>query len=239
MLRASRFIGLFGIVGLIFLSLLTLDTVQEGSSVVRTIIGMTWGLVLFWVVIGGLLVRHFRNPIRAHIQRNSLGWRVKFVLFATCIALIEEAVTVSMTNLAPIFGVRVGEAYITASANYLDVVLFHSVIVFVPMFIIWAVVLGRYDFRPSTVFLLFGLTGALSETISFGLQSLSNVGLWVFVYGLMVYLPAYALPANRGRKAPRFYHYALALISPIIGAIPVALIVATLHPVGIHFDPIR
>ena len=33
-----------------------------------------------------------------------------------------------MTNCAPLFGVPFGQAYITASANYFDVVLYHSVV---------------------------------------------------------------------------------------------------------------
>lgn len=57
----------------------------------------------------------------------SWGWKKKFVVFATVLALIEEAITTTMTNLAPLFGVEIGEAYITASTNYVDVVLFHSV----------------------------------------------------------------------------------------------------------------
>jgi len=32
-----------------------------------------------------------------------------------------------MPRLAPLFGVSVGKVYTTATANYLDVVLFHSV----------------------------------------------------------------------------------------------------------------
>jgi hypothetical protein len=53
------------------------------------------------------------------------------VLFCTLLALAEEAVTTTMTNLAPLFGVKMGEVAITASANYIEVVTQHSVIVFV------------------------------------------------------------------------------------------------------------
>ena len=41
-----------------------------------------------------------------------------------------------MTNCAPLFGVEMGEVYITASGNDMDVVLFHSVVVFVPQFLV-------------------------------------------------------------------------------------------------------
>ena len=240
MLRSKWIIRLFALVGLLFLALLTLSVLESGDPVSRAIVGMTWGLVLLWVVLGGLLMRRFRDPIRQRVRRISLHWQVKFVLFAVLLALLEEAVTTGMTNLAPLFGVAVGEAYITASADYLDVVLFHSVIVFVPMFLAWALLLRRYDFSAAAVFLLFGLTGTLAETISFGLQSLLNVGLWVFVYGLMIYLPAYTAPpaAERGAKQVRFYHVPLALVFPILCSIPVVLLISQIHPVGIHFAPI-
>ena len=159
-------------------------------------------------------------------------------MVATVAALLEEAVTVLMTNLAPLFGVEVGEVYITASANYLDVVALHSVIVFIPMFAAWAWLLGKYDFSRHQVFFLFGLTGMVVEVLSFGGTGILNMGLWVYVYGLMIYLSVYALPERRDLKKPRFYHYPIAVIMPILWAIPIAIIVNIIHPVSIHFDAI-
>lgn len=69
-----------------------------------------------------------------------------FVAMATLPALLEEAITMGMTGLAPLFGVPVGAASITASANCLDVVCLHSVAVFAPMFAAWAILLHRVDF---------------------------------------------------------------------------------------------
>jgi len=231
---AARIIQILGILGLLFIALLTIDVQQSGDPASRAVNGMTWGLILLWVVLGGLLTLRFRSPTRQRILKIDLNWRIKFVLMAVALALVEEAITTTMTNLAPLFGVRVGEAYITASANYFDVVLFHSVIVFVPMFIAWAWLLSRYDFSPNAVFLLFGLTGMLGEIISFGPGNLINIGFWTYVYGLMIYLPAYSLPA-RAVKTPRFYHYPLAVIFPVLCSAPVAIIVGLAHPVGIHF----
>jgi len=205
------------------------------NPVQRAIIGMAWGLIFFWIIVGGILARVYRDNIRRFVLYVPVGWKTKFVLFATVLALVEEAITTTMTNLAPVFGVQVGQAYITASTNYLDVVLGHSVIVFVPMFIAWAWLLSRYDFRPATVMLLFGLTGTLAEAGSFGLQHLTEIGLWVFVYGLMVYLPACSVPAERSAKQPRLHHYVLAVFLPFLFAIPVAIVVGSLHPVKIHF----
>lgn len=204
----------------------------------RAVLLMGAGLVLLWVLLDGGLMFRLREPIRAAVLRIRLDWRLKFVLFATLLALLEEAVTTGMTNLAPLFGVPLGAAYITASANYLDVVTGHSVVVFVPMFVGWAFLLQRLDFTPAQVFLLYGLTGLTAEIMFGGWQALSEFGLWIFVYGLMVFLPAYTLPPERGARPPRWWHFPAAVFVPVLFAIPVAAIVGILHPVSIHFPPI-
>jgi hypothetical protein len=166
---------------------------------------------------------------------------MKFIVMATVLALTEEAITTTMTNLAPLFGVKVGQAYITASTNYLDVVALHSVIMFVPLFVGWAVILSRYDFSPFAVFILFGLTGTVAET-TFGSQHLLEFGLWMFVYGLMVYLPAYCVPRDRPVRAVRWWHYPLAVVVPFLfmPLVPLPLIASVLFPghPKIHFPPI-
>ena len=131
-------------------------------------VSMGTGLILVWVFFCGSLMVLFREPIRTFILAVRLDWRIKFVLFATLLAMVEEAITTTLTNLAPHFGVKVGQAYITASTNYLDVILHHSVIVFIPWFIAWAWILDHYDFSPFWVFLLLGLNGLLAETLTFG-----------------------------------------------------------------------
>jgi hypothetical protein len=219
--------------GLAVTSLVTIAVWQNPRD--RAIILMAWGVILLWIVGVGLLSLRFRNRVRDFVQRVRLSWPVKFVLFTTIMALIEEAVTTSMTNMAPLFGVRMGEAYITASANYLDVVLCHSVIVFVPTYIAWALLLKYYDFRPVTVMFLYGINGTLAEAFTFGPQHILEIGFWVYVYGLMVYLPAYCVPAERGARPPRWRHYILTFLLPIPFTIPVAAIVNYLHPIKIHF----
>jgi len=139
--------------------------------------------------------------------------------------------------------VPVGKAYITASANYLDVVCFHSVIVFVPWFVGWAWMLSRWDFHPTMVLLIFGLTGTFAET-GFLPQKLGEIGMWVFVYGLMIYLPAYSLPPTRGARPPRWWHYPLAVFLPFLFMVlllPFGLVKPYLHPdpSSIHFPPIQ
>lgn len=204
----------------------------------RAVVLMGVGLVLLWILLGGTLMWRGRDQVRTFVMGIQLPGSVKFVLFCTLLALSEEAVTVSMTNLAPLFGVPIGAAYITASTNYLDVVALHSVVVFVPMFIAWAWMLARWDFHPAEVFLLFGLTGFLAESQFAGTLNFFQAPFWIFVYGLMVWLPAYSLPSRQGTGRPGWWGYPLAILLPFVFAIPIAAIVGFLHPVKIHFPPI-
>ena len=207
----------------------------------RAVLEMGWGLILLWIVIGGTLMYRYREPIRGLMSRIGWDWRLKFILFATSLALTEEAITTTMTNLAPLFGVKVGEAYITASTNYLDVVTLHSVVMFVPLFVGWTLILSRYAFSAFAVFLLFGLTGTLMET-NCGRKNPLEFGLWIFVYGLMVFLPAYCVPSERKVRPLRWWHYPLAVVVPFlfIPLVPLPLLAGLLFPhhPKIHFPPI-
>ncbi|WKZ37103.1 MAG: hypothetical protein QY332_04080 [Anaerolineales bacterium] len=204
----------------------------------RAVMLMATGLMVLWIMAGGTLMWMFREPIREWVLKAGLNWVVKFVLFCILLALFEEAIAVFMTNLAPLFGVPVGAAYITASTNYFDVVIFHSVMVFIPMFIVWAFLLSRWSFSHTSVFLLFGLTGFLSEAIFAGTFDLARAPFWIFIYGLMIWLPAYSLPVRKRAKPPRWWVYPLALFAPFFLAVPLAILVSSLHPVSIHFPPI-
>ncbi|MBI5351658.1 MAG: hypothetical protein HZB50_03375 [Chloroflexi bacterium] len=204
----------------------------------RAVMLMATGLMGIWIIVGGALMWRFRNSIRTYMLKIQIPRAIKFILFCTLLALIEEAVAVLMTNLAPLFGVPIGSAYITASANYFDVVTFHSVVVFIPMFIVWAFLLLHWDFSPTAVFLLFGLTGFFSEAIFAGTFDLTRAPFWIFIYGLMIWLPAYCIPPRTGVKLPRWWMVPLAIFAPYLLAVPVALVVSTLHPVSIHFPPI-
>lgn len=235
----TTFILLLGIWLILTTTLVYFATAE--NQVFRAVISMGLGLIALWVLVGGTLMYVFRERVKALVLKIPLHWQVKFVLFATLLAMTEEAITTLMTNLAPSFGVQVGEAYITASANYLDVILHHSVIVFVPWFIAWAWLLKRYDFSPFWVFLLTGLNGLFAESLTFGWEHLSEFALWIFVYGLMVYLPAYTIPAGRGAQRPRLWHGVLAFFLPLVVGIPWAALVNLAFPnhPDIHFPPIQ
>jgi hypothetical protein len=213
-------------------------TLIGGGPNSRAVILMGTGLVVLWVGLCGSLMFLLRNRAQALARSVHVDWRVVFVAMATLLALVEEAITTGMTNLAPLLGVPIGAAYVTASANYLDVVCLHSVVVFVPMFAAWAAMLRRIDFSPNAVFILFGLTGTLAEAGFGGAKAFAEMGMWIFVYGLMVYLPAYCFPAVRGSRPPRWWHYPLAVVLPFAFAIPVAAVIGALHPVRMHFPPI-
>lgn len=115
--------------------------------------------------------------------------------------------------------------------------LYHSVVVFVPMFIAWAWLLRRYAFSPAAVLLLFGINGLLGEATIGGAQALFAAPFWILVYGLMVYVPARTVPTERGARWPRWQHYVLAIILPLLAAAAVALVVLTLSPYLPHFGP--
>jgi hypothetical protein len=105
----------------------------------------------------------------------------------------------------------------------------------------WALILARYAFSPFEVFLLFGLTGTAMET-HLGLKNPLEFGLWIFVYGLMVFLPAYCVPPERRARPVRWWHYPLAVFVPFlfIPIVPLPLLAGVLFPhhPKIHFPPI-
>ena len=154
-------------------------------------------------------------------------------------APIEEAIATTLTNSAPAFGVAFGEVYITASGNYLDVIAFHSVVVFLRQLAAWAWLLARFRFPPFAVFLAFGTTGWIDETLFAG-PRVSIVAQWLLVYGLMIDLPAYCDPDQTGRRPVRWWAHPVAVLLPILAALPlVALLlgwIAPTHP-SIHFAP--
>ncbi len=187
------------------------------------IIKMGVGLILIWCVLGGLVMWGLRDRFVRWATRIPLGWRTRFVLLCIIFAMLEEAVTTSLTNMAPLLGGVTDAARITASKNYFEVVFLNSVIAFVPVFLCWGWLLSRYDFRPIDVLLLFGLNGTLAETITFGPQNLIQIGMWVWVYGLMAYLPACTVPEERGARLARWWHWLMAVFLPLVFIIPLVV----------------
>ena len=173
--------------------------------------------VLIWSVVGLAVMASFREQFAEWACRViRVGWRVRFVVLCVAFAMVEEAVTTGLTNAAPWFGGVTDAARITASKNYFEVVFLNSVVAFVPMFVCWAWMLSRVDFRPAEVSSPFGLNGTLAETLSFGTQNLINVGMWVYVYGPMMYLPAWTVPVERGARRARWWDWPVAVFLPLV-----------------------
>lgn len=231
-----------GLLVLVFLVAAFLTVVTWGHPNKRAVIGMAWGLILFWIVGCGFAMWRWKVLWCRLAARVCLPWSIKFVVGSMLLAMLEEAVTTSMTNCAPFFGVKLGQAYITASANYLDVILRHSVVVFVPMFVGWAVLLKYWRFSPFEVFLLWGITGTFLEFAYSGYQGVPNFPFWILVYGPMVWLPAHFPTPTRPAELPKWWCYPLAVILPPL-FLPLDLVLAPWlwlggkHP-NIHFPPI-
>lgn len=208
----------------LFVAFLYLVAVHEDTPYSSAIVRMAVGLILVWVVLGGSVMYLMRDWVRGCVATVRLPWQVTFVLFCTLLALLEEAITTTLTNMAPLFGVPLGTAFITASTNYFEVVFFSSVIVFIPLFIGWALLLTRYAFHPVSVMLLFGLMGVVCEMSIVGpMVALLGAPQWILVYGLMIYLPAYCIPENRGAKPVRVWHYVAAIPMVFMFALPLLL----------------
>ena len=51
-----------------------------------------------------------------------IDWRVRFVLLSTAMALLEEVITTTMTNLAPVFGTTPEDAHGASLPEHYDFV---------------------------------------------------------------------------------------------------------------------
>jgi hypothetical protein len=211
------------------------------NRIMKAELEMASGLILLWVIMAGGMMYLFRDAIKAGLERMRLDWRISFFLLATALAMSEEMITTLLTNCAPLLGVKLGEAYITASSNYFDVICCHSVVTFLPPFAAWTWLYSRYDFSPFEVFVSFGLYGMIGEGI-FGGFRLADVPFWILVYGLMIYLPAYVFADRRGQRPVSWLQYLLGSVGPYALTVPwVLLLKFTLlrHHPDLHFPPIR
>lgn len=219
--------------------------VTRGHPVMHAILCMSWGVILLWIAVAGGAMYLLRDRARALTGRIPAPPLAVFTAFSLALLGLEEAVTTTMTNLAPLFGVEVGRAYITASTDYLDVVGLHSGPPVGALLVGWAFVLRRWAFSPFAVFLMFGLTGYVAELFFMGFSpdKIGTFAFWIFVYGLMVWLPAYCLPAERGAAPPPVWSYAAAPFLAVLAALPLLaaagfLINSVLKHPQVHFPPI-
>lgn len=177
------------IIMLLTLTLVTAVVFQ--NPVQRAILLMGWGVVLFWIVIGGGLMYQYRDALAGALMK--LKWPNYLLFFCLSVALffLEEVVTTSMTNLAPVFGAPLGSAAITFTSNYFTAVFYHSLPIVGVLIIIFTWIFFRFRLSATQMFFFFGIAGYLIETTN-NPNNFLNVPFWIFVYGLMVWLPAYA-----------------------------------------------
>lgn len=218
--RAFRFFGYWSLAIVLLTNLIAMLDGSDPHG--RAVLWMGTGLAMIWVLGFGLVIPRLKPWFTSF--RCKRHWQRNFVLGCTLLALLEEAVTTLMTNLAPLFGSTPERAHITASTNYVHVVLFSSVSVFVPAYFAWAWMLRRVRFQPLEVAAIYGLSGMVAETVFMNPASLLQ-GIWIFVYGWMVYLPAFMVPEIPDRQAPRTVHYLAAFLIALIVPIPMVLIV--------------
>lgn len=186
------------------------------------IITMAVGLFFLWGIVTAGVMYKAKDEIKKFFRNKQLSPFIIVTFGGILLALLEEAFSTLMTNTAPLFGFSPYEVYITASPNYIEVVTRHSVIVFIPWFIAWGFILSKYSIHPNDVMVLFGITGILAESLTFGLQNLLQFGFWIIIYGLMIYLPAYCVydPENQGNRV--FFHtryYPLLIILPFLALV--------------------
>jgi hypothetical protein len=151
-----------------------------------------------------------------------------FTGLATGLALIEEVCTQFMTEHASFFGVASGQAYITPSLDYCDTVLHHSVIVFVSMFAVCAMLAERWKFSPKEIFFLVGITGLTAE-MTMNPASLF-MGFWLLVYGFMVMVPGMWLYQVRQPVKRQWWHYPMSVILMLLGGLAASVVVHATFP---------
>jgi hypothetical protein len=99
----------------LLVTLLNIFLLGSAKPIDRAVILMADGLILFWIIIGGALTPVLRKRLVPRLAAIPIDWRVRFVLLCTVMALLEEIITTTMTNLAPLLGTTPEEAHITAS----------------------------------------------------------------------------------------------------------------------------
>lgn len=222
---------------LVLTSLLVLAGIENPK--LGVLAKMLWGVNLLWIGCFGALSLWTRHRVSAFGKSQRTHLVGIFVGLATCLALIEEAITTAMTNCAPLFGAQIGEVYLTASANYLDVVLMHSIVVIWPQFLMLGWLFHRYRLSPFVAFVGYGLTGFINEALFSGPNPLM-LPQWILIYGLMVFLPAHLFVEVEGRRDLRWYGYPAIVLLPVLASIPMVglllLVIAPGHP-SIHFPP--
>ncbi|MFU8786339.1 MAG: hypothetical protein ACNA7U_03750 [Candidatus Izemoplasmataceae bacterium] len=205
----------FSIHGLLFIHVFS-----EGSRIDQAIITMSMGLLVIW----GVVIAYIQVKLLKKLNEYTLTPRkyiLYFFLLCVLLALLAEIISTSMTNTAYLWGLSPHEAFITASPNYFIVVTQYSVIVFLPQFLVIALLNLRYDFKALHWFIIYGLIGYLGELLAFGsAASYLSIPFWMIIYGWIVYLPNKLLKPNNERVIVNPKQLVLGLVTPLIVSVP-------------------
>lgn len=212
-----RLLIIIFIYSIIYLSLVYTHISNSWDTNGLAIIKMWIWLSIIWIIIWGSLQYIFRNILKNIINMTSEKWKMKFFTMTIVLVAIEELIAVVMTNNAEEFWWEIWESFITASTNFFEVIFLHSIIVFIPMFYAWIVLLNKYDFSALQVLFFFGISGIIWEIFMNPIALIS--WFWIFIYWLMIALPAYCLPKRKVKK-PWIFAYIQALILPTLFSIP-------------------
>src|SRR5512144_1006410 len=90
-----------GVYSVLLVSFLNLIVLNSNNVKDRAIFMMADGMILIWIIVGGSLTPLLRRRLVPYLTVIPIGWRLRFVVLSTIMALIEEVITTSMTNLAP------------------------------------------------------------------------------------------------------------------------------------------
>jgi len=110
-------IGVYSVLLVSFLNLVILnsDNVKD-----RAIFLLAAGMILLWIIVGGSLTPMLRRRLVPELAAIPIDWRVRFVIFCTAMALIEEVITTTMTNCASLLGTTPEEAQAIAAIGKSD-----------------------------------------------------------------------------------------------------------------------
>ena len=217
---SSFIIALCIVIAFGFQALLVIHIFNQDSMQDKAMVSMSTALLVLWVGVCGFIILKTREKIRKRFTSPNF-FVLKFFIFAILMCMIEELITTSLTNTAYLWGLSPYEVYITGSPNYIEVLTKHSLIAFLPQFLCWGIIVSKYDISAQNVLIIYGITGYLNELIAFGIgPNVMSLPFWILVYGLILYLPAYALKRKHGLKEPNIAHYILFIVVPIIVSIP-------------------
>lgn len=229
--KLRNFLRGWGILYFIFVGIIAFT---QSSSDVQKELGekaafvMQLGHFITWaLLVAPFFLPRFLPAVVNYVKRFNFGKKTLFVLLATLATLIEEGISILWNNnIASSFALT-DNTVLTVTTNYFDLITKHSVVAFIPMLVAWAFLLSRWRYNATEAFVYFGMAGILAELIyNFNLLPVLAAGLWIFIYGFMVYTPALIVFGKEEKFTFSFHRAGFAIFLPFLATVPVAFLVA-------------